>query len=272
VLLDSATPFIWLPQNMSDSIAKSLNADWDAASALYTLRNDTHKTWIEKGLQIFFELQAFKSTIRTSSSVAEMLPVTLRDNEGSSDGMKSYLPIRPLPQNDTQAVFGRAFFHAACILTNYETMQFQLTARSQHAETQTRPGKFVPVLSLKNTNSSSTIESPVKHPKSDVHRLVIEIVLGVLFLCAIVFLFFWGRNRRRGKQNKDKLFEMGGSRIHELGSRTPELPPVEGTTISEMDGTTITGSDISPQTAVVSPAQRQQQRHGVSTTSNSGHL
>jgi hypothetical protein len=239
-VLDSASPYIWLPEPISDSIAHTFNSNWSSTSNLYDISEGSRKNWRDRNLQVSFEIaNQLPSNISVGIMAAEWLPVTFRDLENNKDSSRSYLPINRLPAGNNQVVFGRPFFQAACMLTKYETQEFQITPRSQHRETNTNPGTFIPVRRLQN----STVD-PAPNPKSShgasIKRTVIEAVLGATALVVIIALFLWGRKQRKNKI-KERLRaaqEVDGLAVHEIGrARTPEVHEVEGSTlVAEIEG------------------------------------
>jgi hypothetical protein len=247
ILLDSAAPFIWLPKAVSDAIAQSLDVSWDPVTLTYPMTNGSRKDWRDHGLQIYFDVsQNSTSNISMKISAAELLPVTFHAFEDAKESSTSYLPIRPLPPNQEQIVFGIPFFQAACMLTNYETEQFHLTARSQHRETQTNPGTFVAIKSLKEPEPASSDSAAKSRGDSfDKKRTAIEVVVGVVAVIVIALLFWWGRRRRSKPESATVpvVFETDGAGVHEIGeSKKNQIHEVEGSAVISPDTSTTVGS------------------------------
>jgi hypothetical protein len=206
-------------------------------------------------MQLYFDISGNStSKISMKVSAADLLPLTFHISEDAKDST-SYLPIRPLPPDQDQTVFGMPFFQAACMLTNYETDQFYLTARSQHRETQTNPGTFISIRSLKTPEPSDSDKAEQPRRGNDIKRTIIEVVLGVFALCVIGFLFWWGRKRRKHAEQKvvPTALEKDGTTVHEMGMSAPQVHEVEGTGVSARDGSTLVGSENSGLTQVSPP-------------------
>lgn len=201
VIIDSSTPFLWLPESTCESFARALGLTYNDSLALYTFDGNasTHDDIQSWNLSFTFSLS---DTSNPSPIVNITLPYAAFDlqltypyipNTTYATGNKYYLPLRQAA-NETQYTIGRAFLQEAYLITDYERNNFSIHQALHPADPIgntsivdiLKPG--TPPSSVSGQATSGVLSKPV----------IIGIAVGsTALLIALTLIFIYYRHRKR---------------------------------------------------------------------------
>lgn len=242
-IVDSATPYLWLPQAVCERFAQSLGLVYDTSLNLYTFGTNAtqHDILAASRLSFTFTLADVSST---PSTVQITLPYAAFDLQltypaipntifGAANSTKNYFPLRQAA-NAAQYTIGRAFLQEAYIITDYERNSFSVH-QAVHPSDSVGNTSIVAILPPSTSTFSGV---PTKKTASKISAGAIAgIVVGAvaLFAIAAFALFFCLRkhhhtsgsddekpiqtqapprtllDRLRGRQNSSAVHEASGS-------------------------------------------------------------
>jgi len=203
VIIDSSTPFLWLPKSTCESFAQALGLTYNESLALYTFDGnastpDDLQSW---NLNFTFSLS---DTSTPTQIVNITLPYAAFDlqlsypyipNTTYATGNKNYFPLRQAA-NDTQYTLGRAFLQEAYIITDYDRNNFSVYQALHPAN----PGNTSIVDILK-----PGALSPQAAPSGSLSTpIIVGIAIGsaaLLILLALIIFFIHRHRRRRNQQH-----------------------------------------------------------------------
>ncbi|KAH7355279.1 aspartic peptidase domain-containing protein [Rhexocercosporidium sp. MPI-PUGE-AT-0058] len=206
-IIDSSTPYLWLPQAVCERFAQSLGLTYNTALNLYTFdANQTqHDTLGASSLSFTFSLSDISSTPAT---VDITLPYAAFDlqltypaipftNFGGANSTKYYFPLRQA-SNEAQYTIGRAFLQEAYVITDYERNTFSV----HQAIHPTDSVGNTSIVSISPPGDSTFSGVPAKSGSKLSAGAIAGIAIGaVLFLAISAFLtFFLCRRKRQNKQ------------------------------------------------------------------------
>ncbi|KAM7217047.1 Aspartic peptidase domain containing protein [Rhypophila decipiens] len=144
-LIDSSTPYLWLPEEVCDRFASALNLTWREDLGLYVFPEGSHYMDFQsdQALSFTFSVSSYDNTDNfgrpldlpgvvnitlPSAAFAHLLRYPFKNVIQWGDSSIPYFPLkRSSPQvNGNQFIIGRAFMQEAYIITNYDRGQFSL--------------------------------------------------------------------------------------------------------------------------------------------------
>ncbi|TGO91228.1 hypothetical protein BPOR_0035g00290 [Botrytis porri] len=136
-LIDSSTPYLWLPETVCNRFADALGLSYDESLNLYTFDENPaqHNNLSDSSTTTTFTF-VFKDKSSDSDFIEIDLPYAAFDlslsypyipntEYGTDEASKFYFPLAR-SANSSQYTIGRAFLQEAYIITSYETNQFSL--------------------------------------------------------------------------------------------------------------------------------------------------
>ncbi|CAD6448520.1 477a0596-ebc6-4e34-a37e-42370da4b99b [Sclerotinia trifoliorum] len=136
-LIDSSTPYLWLPEAVCDRFADALGLTYNESLNLYTFDENPnqHNNLSDSSTATTFTFR-FKDTSTDTDIVEINLPYAAFDLQltypyipnseyGTDQASKFYFPLAR-SANTSQYTIGRVFLQEAYIITSYETNQFSL--------------------------------------------------------------------------------------------------------------------------------------------------
>lgn len=216
-VIDSTTPYIWLPKDSCDSFAEAFGLTFDNTTNLYTVNDTTHK-----------ELQSLKPSIVFSLgndvNPAELTTITIP--YGAFDlqaahpiyaNATNYFPIRRAT-NDSQYTLGRAFLQAAYVIADYERSTFSVH-QTQAGSTQ-RIVRIAAPSDEKGTEGvlHSTTRNKIGKPA------IIGLAVGVAALLLVIVLVGFFMYRRRRKHIGNDISQTSLEEEDRSGNMHQELP------------------------------------------------
>jgi hypothetical protein len=202
VIIDSSTPFLWLPESTCESFARALDLTYNDSLALYTFDGNASTRADIQNWNLSFTF-SLSDTSNPSPIVNITLPYAAFDlqlsypyipNTTYVTGNKYYLPLRQAA-NETQYTIGRAFLQEAYLITDYDRNNFSIHQALHPADPIgntsiidiLKPG--TPPSSVSVQATSSVLSKPV----------IIGIAVGsaaLLFALILIFIYYRYRKRR----------------------------------------------------------------------------
>jgi hypothetical protein len=201
-IIDSSTPFLWLPKSVCDQFAKALGLTYNDTLELYTFdgnssRHDDLRTW---NLTFTFSLS---DTSNPSAIVNITLPYAAFDLQltypyipnttySDPDATKNYFPLRRAT-NENQYTLGRSFLQEAYIITDYERNNFSI----HQAIHTTNPIGNTSIINIVPLSESNLAGTPASNREGLSTTAIISIAVsgGVFVILLSLALFFFCRRR-----------------------------------------------------------------------------
>ncbi|KAK3323624.1 aspartic peptidase domain-containing protein [Cercophora scortea] len=224
-LIDSSTPYLWLPTEVCDRFAKALNLTWREDLGVYVMDGAQYRHYLaDDSLSFTFSLSSFDNTDNfgkpfdvpgvvnitvPATAFAQLLRFPFKGIIKFGDSAIPYFPLKRSTReiNNNQYIIGRAFLQEAYIITNYDKGKFSVHQAlfPEHASSN---------YSLKN------IERPVDSPYPAFNETVttapppsglstgttVGIVLSAFAIGSVLGVLLWCCCRRR-KRSKSKAAE-----------------------------------------------------------------
>jgi len=210
-VIDSSTPYLWLPKAACDRFANTLGLVYDESLNLYTFSANTSQHAVLQNSSLVFAF-SLSDIAASPSQVTIKLPYDAFDLElsypaipgttfGAANATKRYFPLRQAASLD-QYTIGRAFLQEAYIITDYERSSFSLH-QSKYTSSPVQDTAIVAITRPVNSNLSGGPDKPksMKISTGAIVGIAIAAVALVAFLT--VAIFFW-RRRMRNKVVDDE--------------------------------------------------------------------
>jgi hypothetical protein len=232
-MIDSSTPFLWLPEDVCNRFADAFNLTYDDNFDLYTVTDDTYQQLIkEDAFSFTFTLSSFDNTDDLGDALgapgvvnltisSRALASTLKypfGNIAYGDPAVPYFSLRK--SNDSTFIIGRAFLQETYLITKYDEARFSI-----HQAVFSDEHNIVAIAQPNN--------SPYPPPSDgqDSHELstpqMVGIGVGVTVAAAIIgaFLawFFW-RRRRIERENAVAAISQHKASTSSFATSAPPTP------------------------------------------------
>ncbi|KAK0645572.1 aspartic peptidase domain-containing protein [Cercophora newfieldiana] len=217
-IIDTSTPYLWLPTEVCDRFAAALNLTWreDLGVYVYPPDGNLYNDFLEdQSLSFTFSISGFDNQDNfgrplnmpgvvnitlPSAAFAQVLRYPYRDAIKFGDSGIPYFPLKrsTMEVNDNQFIIGRAFMQEAYIITRYDNSLFSIhqakfpdnAIRSYDLESISRP--------------SDSIFPPYTGPVSSSHGLstsqTVGIVLSAFASGSVIGFILWCCFRKRKKK------------------------------------------------------------------------
>lgn len=237
-LIDSTTPYLWLPRDACEQLATTLNLTYDDNFDLYTLSNDKYNEYLNSDdLSLTFSLSSIDNRDNFGDPLAAPgvvnISIPLRAFVGTiqypfmggasidyGDPAVPYFTLRRAPNNDTY-VIGRSFLQEAYLVTQYDQRHFGVYQARFPKE---------PVRGAQIETIGQGSNSPYPGPETATASgsglstgAIVGIVVGVVAACSFVIAaWFLCRRRRKARSPTptDSIDEAKGA----SSSTTPDAP------------------------------------------------
>ena len=234
-VIDSSTPFLWLPETACDSFADALRLTYNDTLELYTYGSNSsiRDELISWNLTFTFTIADLPGS---SSSVDIILPFAAFDQlltypfpgldaNYTSSGM-SYFPLRKATSN-SQYTIGRTFLQESYLAVDYERNNFSISQATFNADASTN-ANIVAITRPSNSNFTG----PVVDSETDSTESEIGIGVGVAAaaVIAIVLIVLWLRKRSRRGSRDSKGEELTHPKEHlwnKVLGKSATVAPIE---------------------------------------------
>ncbi|KAI8956238.1 aspartic peptidase domain-containing protein [Xylaria longipes] len=141
-LIDSSTPYLWLPPAICDRFANALNLTWNETFGLYIFSNNDNLERYQSApdLSFTFTLSSLdnRNNFGSPTNMSGIVNITVSANAFVQSLQYPFMnlinygapaiPYFPLKraENGSQMIIGRSFLQEAYIITNYETSMFSI--------------------------------------------------------------------------------------------------------------------------------------------------
>ncbi|KAI2779064.1 acid protease [Daldinia loculata] len=242
-VLDSSTPYLWLPSNICDRFAANLNLTWNETYGLYVFSNSENTDNLERfrsspDLSFTFTLSSAENhdnfgqplnvpgVVNITVSASAFIQTLRYPFMNIINYTAAAVPYFPLKRTEANGpvIIGRSFFQEAYLITNYETSSFSV----HKAKFPERPLRDTSIQTVA-TWEHSPYPGPPPQPDQGgglTQPQTVGLAIGICFLgIAAVITFFVLRRRRRRKQreadNNDETFKDKASTIDSSPPTTP---------------------------------------------------
>ncbi|TEY42005.1 hypothetical protein BOTCAL_0401g00070 [Botryotinia calthae] len=247
-LIDSSTPYLWLPETVCDRFADALGLSYNESLNLYTF--DENPTQ-HNNLSDSSTTTTFTFRIKDKSSASDFVeidlpyaafdlslsyPYILNTEYGTDEASKFYFPLAR-SANSSQYTIGRAFLQEAYIITSYETNQFSLHQAVHVSDTLNNKSIVaIPSGDITTGQETGTVSSGqnTRLTKGQIAGIVIGIVGTVANLLVTLYFSYIKcyKPRKLGLALKNSTSESeAGVNLQQLDS-----PPPTGSYPSEAPG------------------------------------
>jgi hypothetical protein len=252
-IIDSSTPYLWLPQSICDRFARTLGLSYNSSLKIYTydINPTQHDTLMNSQLSFTFSL----SDLSVSPELVNItLPYAAFDLQltfpspllnatyGAADSTKYYFPLK-VALNEAQYTIGRAFLQEAYIITDYERNTFSV---HQAVHTSDPIGNRSIQAISRPGDSTFTPPQATKKSKSKLSSGAIAgIVIGVIVGIALLLLLAFCLRRRKQKQKSPESIDekpIVVDQSHSLFNRFRKKHPTA--TVSEAAGSTVYATEV----------------------------
>lgn len=210
VIIDSSTPYLWLPAAVCDRFAQTLGLSYNDTLDLYTYdQNATqHDTLANSQLSFTFSL----SDVSSSPAMVNITlpfqafdlqltyPAIPNSTYGNPDATKNYFPLRRAT-DESQYTIGRAFLQEAYLITDYERSIFSVH-QAVHTANPLGNTSIVAILQPSDSKFTSVGGSAPDNGSAPLHRssIIAVAVSSSVFVVLVSFLALFLCRRRRQKK------------------------------------------------------------------------
>ncbi|PMD16594.1 acid protease [Hyaloscypha hepaticicola] len=210
-IIDSSTPYLWLPQSVCDKFATALGLVYDHAVNLYAFGGtESNRDALDKS-HLFFNFTLsdpaskggiINIVIPYKAFVLQLrYPAIPNTTYGAANSTRNYFPLRPA-SNDAQYRIGRAFLQEAYIITDYDRSSFGVYQAVHPSD----PFGSANLITINPPSTSLFGDVPSSNTKISFSiGANVGLVIGAIFLIVLViFTVFFIFHRRRIQKTDDK--------------------------------------------------------------------
>ncbi|KAH7167293.1 aspartic peptidase domain-containing protein [Fusarium sp. MPI-SDFR-AT-0072] len=242
-IIDSSTPYLWLPDEACDQFAQALNLTYNSTFELYTISDDQYRDYTnDESFDLTFVLSSFDDndnfgdpysvpgivniTIPLRAFVGLLQYPFMPDTIQYGDPAIPYFMLRKA-KNSGSYILGRSFLQESYLITKYDEGVFSIHQALFPDEPSTNSE-----LTAIEQSDNSPYPPPYaedKHGLSDgqVIGIGVGVGLGVFVVCAaalFVWLYFRRKRKRAAKGNNPSAEDQ--DLTPNSGSRSPKSPLV----------------------------------------------
>jgi hypothetical protein len=252
-IIDSTTPYLWLPQSICDRFARTLGLTYNASLEIYTYDSNPGQHDVLMNSQLSFTFSLSDLSI-SESTVNITLPYAAFDLQlsfpnpllnttyGSADSTKNYFPLK-VAKNEAQYTIGRAFLQEAYIITDYERNQFSV---HQAVHTSDPIGNTSIVAITRPGDSTFTPPGTTTNTESKISTGAIAgIVVGAVAGSALLILLIFCLCRRKKKQKTEAVSDekpIVVDQSHSIFNRFRKKPTAAP--VNEAAGSTVYATEV----------------------------
>ncbi|KAI1817800.1 acid protease [Poronia punctata] len=235
-LIDSSTPYLWLPEELCDRFADALDLKWNETFELYLFPDldNLQRYKSAPDLSFTFTLSSAdnQNNLGTPLDMPGIVNITVSANafiqsiqypfQGQVPYGSGAIPYFPLKrtENGSRPIIGRSFLQEAYIITNYETSKFSL----HKARFPDNPLRNTSIQTIPTSPNSPYPGPPLVKDEGNymTKNEIAGIVVGAL-VASIVIVTIFVLVRRR-KRPKDEVNENETEEDKRYSTTEPESP------------------------------------------------
>ncbi|TWU78529.1 hypothetical protein ED733_001426 [Metarhizium rileyi] len=237
-VIDTTTPYLWLPPAICDNFARALNLTYNETFQLYTLTNEQYRQYSNSTLAFVFSLSSmdnhddFGDPLNVGGVVNITVPITafvsllsypfMRGAIRYNDPAIPYFSLRKTSVNGA-AIIGNAFMQEAYLMTKYDSGVFSI----HQARFPSDPIKDAKLTKINRPNNSPFNAPPVPGRSNGLSTgEMAGIAVGaVAFFSTLVFAFFCHRrHKRQQRERTNEEFDYGKDTASTLVPDSPKSP------------------------------------------------
>lgn len=213
-LIDSTTPYLWLPNSVCDQFADAFNLTYNSTFDLYTLTNEQYNTYgTSDSFTFTFSLSSFDNHDNFGSplNVPGLVNITVPMQAfvgllqypfkhraiKYGDPAVPYFALRR-SQNDSSIIIGRSFLQEAYLITKYDEAVFSV----YQAKFPQRPVADANLLPIKQPNNSPYPGPPTQTSTKLSTAQLVGIAVGAILLCIFCLVSVCYMCHRRKSETK----------------------------------------------------------------------
>ncbi|PNY28600.1 Candidapepsin [Tolypocladium capitatum] len=214
-LIDSSTPYLWLPEAVCDRFAQALNMTYNSTFDLYTLTNQQYRDYASRDALTFtFSLSSFdnNNNFGLPLEVAGVVNITLplhafvglleypyRNAIQYADPAVPYFTLKKARGNSF--IIGRAFLQESYIITKFDEARYSIHQALFPANPE-RNANLQKIKQLANSPFPPAPHAPNNEPLSAGQMAGVAVGAALLCLSVLLGWFCW-RRRRGSSRGKD---------------------------------------------------------------------
>ncbi|KAI0132238.1 aspartic peptidase domain-containing protein [Xylariales sp. AK1849] len=236
-LIDSSTPYLWLPAAVCDRFADALSLTWNETFGLYLFSDDAiFASFAEPDLSFTFTLSSIDNldNLGRPLDVPGVVNITVSANAFAQtlrypfmnaieygDAAIPYFPLKRT-DNGSQVIIGRSFLQEAYMKMNYETSSFSV----HQARFPDNPLRNTSIVTIETSN-----DNPYPGPTETAggeegltKPAIVGIVIGsCLIVISVAFTAWWVRRKSRKQKAMNQEEDLKDS-DSSLDSNPPGTP------------------------------------------------
>ncbi|KAM0221559.1 hypothetical protein ACHAPQ_000081 [Fusarium lateritium] len=241
-IIDSTTPYLWLPESVCDQFAQALNLTYNSTFELYTISDDQYRAYKkDESFSLTFVLSSFDDndnfgdpydvsgivniTIPLRAFVGLLQYPFMQDTIKYGDPAIPYFMLRKA-QDSAAYILGRSFLQESYLITKYDEGVFSI----HQALFPNEPSDASELSPIKQSDNSPYPPPKTKDSESglsdiQVVGIGVGVGLGVFAVCAAaltVWLYF--RRKRRAAAGGNNLSEDDRGPSSSVASQSPKSP------------------------------------------------
>jgi hypothetical protein len=235
-LIDSSTPFLWLPDDVCDSFAKALNLTYNSTFDLYTLTTDQYNKYrYGSSVSFTFSVSSWDKTddFGQPLQVPGVVNITISSaafantlrypfmNEAIkyADPAVPYFPLRRAGNRTQSLIIGRAFMQEAYLITTYEAGTYTLHQAKFPEKPSQRSIKTIP-----RPGVSKFPGPPPQNSSGLTTSQMAGIGSGIVLLCIILLVSWCCYRKKRRRRNGNAPEEDNKDSASSFVPDTPKTP------------------------------------------------
>ncbi|KAI0014462.1 acid protease [Xylariaceae sp. FL0662B] len=238
-LLDSSTPYLWLPASVCDRFAYNLNLTWNETLELYLFPDNNNLDRFKSSPDLSFTFSLTSADNRDDFGqpleVAGLVNITISANAFVQSLRYPFMnaieygapavPYFPLKKadDDSGIIIGRAFFQEAYLIMNYETSTFSV----HKAKFPDNSSIDTSIQTIAYSGSSPYPGPPGQGGTAGLKQgQIAGLAVGLCFLCIAAILGILFTRRRKRRQPAPDNVEMDYKDNESLTDSEPPRTPV----------------------------------------------
>ncbi|KAK4061207.1 uncharacterized protein Triagg1_10379 [Trichoderma aggressivum f. europaeum] len=213
-LIDSTTPYLWLPTAVCDEFANAFNLTYNKTFDLYTLTNEQYNSYgSSDSFNFVFSFSSFDNhdnfgspldvpglvniTVPMRAFVSLLQYPFMHRTIKYGDPAVPYFALRR-SENDSAVIIGRSFLQEAYLITKYDEAVFSV----HQAKFPREPIADANLIPIKQSNNSPYPGPPKQTGSRLSTGQMVGIAVGVIMLCLFCLVSVCYLCRRRKSQEK----------------------------------------------------------------------